>query len=252
MEKLEYYEILKTNINVTNMKETLNYIRNNLDKLRGNYICVANVHTTVMSYENEAYRAIQNNAAMALPDGGPLSKYCRLKGIAHAERVTGPDLMGEVFKISVENGYSHFFYGSKEKTLNSMKERLEREYNGIQIVGMYSPPYRALTAKEDEEAINMINSSKPDFIWVGLGAPKQEIWMSGHAGLVNGVMIGVGAGFDYFAGNIKRAPVIMQKLCLEWLYRLLQDPRRLWKRYVTTNYKFVKYIFMEKRRKDAQ
>jgi N-acetylglucosaminyldiphosphoundecaprenol N-acetyl-beta-D-mannosaminyltransferase len=251
MEKLEYYEILKTNINVTNMKETLNYIRNNLDKLRGNYICVANVHTTVMSYENEAYRAIQNNAAMALPDGGPLSKYCRLKGIAHAERVTGPDLMGEVFKISVENGYSHFFYGSKEKTLNSMKERLEREYNGIQIVGMYSPPYRALTAKEDEEAINMINSSKPDFIWVGLGAPKQEIWMSEHAGLVNGVMIGVGAGFDYFAGNIKRAPVIMQKLCLEWLYRLLQDPRRLWKRYVTTNYKFVKYILREKRRKDA-
>jgi N-acetylglucosaminyldiphosphoundecaprenol N-acetyl-beta-D-mannosaminyltransferase len=251
MEKLEYYEILKTNINVTNMKETLNYIRNNLDKLRGNYICVANVHTTVMSYENEAYRAIQNNAAMALPDGGPLSKYCRLKGIAHAERVTGPDLMGEVFKISVENGYSHFFYGSKEETLNSMKERLEREYNGIQIVGMYSPPYRALTAKENEEAINMINSSKPDFIWVGLGAPKQEIWMGEHAGLVNGVMIGVGAGFDYFAGNIKRAPVIMQKLCLEWLYRLLQDPRRLWKRYVTTNYKFVKYVLREKGRKNA-
>jgi N-acetylglucosaminyldiphosphoundecaprenol N-acetyl-beta-D-mannosaminyltransferase len=251
MEKLEYYEILKTNINVTNMKETLNYIRNNLDKLRGNYICVANVHTTVMSYENEAYRAIQNNAAMALPDGGPLSKYCRLKGIAHAERVTGPDLMGEMFKISVENGYSHFFYGSKEETLNSMKERLEREYNGIQIVGMYSPPYRALTAKEDEEAINMINSSKPDFIWVGLGAPKQEIWMSEHVGLVNGVMIGVGAGFDYFAGNIKRAPVIMRKLCLEWLYRLLQDPRRLWKRYVTTNYKFVKYILREKGRKNA-
>jgi N-acetylglucosaminyldiphosphoundecaprenol N-acetyl-beta-D-mannosaminyltransferase len=252
MDKLEYYEILKTNINVTNMEDTLNYLKSNLDKLRGKYICVANVHTTVMSYENEEYRAIQNNAAMALPDGGPLSKYCRLKGVEHAERVTGPDLMGEVFRVSAENGYRHFFYGSKEQTLNSMKERLEHEYNGIQIVGMYSPPYRALTAKEDEEAINMINSSKPDFIWVGLGAPKQEIWMSEHAEIVNGVMIGVGAGFDYFAGNIKRAPVIMQKLCLEWLYRLLQDPRRLWKRYVTTNYKFVKYIMREKRRKDAQ
>jgi N-acetylglucosaminyldiphosphoundecaprenol N-acetyl-beta-D-mannosaminyltransferase len=252
MDKLEYYEILKTNINVTNMEDTLNYIGNNLDKLRGKYICVSNVHTTVMSYESEDYRGIQNNAAMALPDGYPLSKYCRINGVKHAMRVTGPDLMLEMFKISPRNGYRHFFYGSTQENLDIMRDKLEKTYPGIQIAGMYSPPYRPLTTNEDEEAVRMINDAEPDIIWVGLGAPKQEIWMSKHCGRVNGLMIGVGAGFDFFSGNVKRAPLIVQKLGLEWLHRLLQDPKRLWKRYVTTNYKFVKYILREKRRKNAQ
>jgi N-acetylglucosaminyldiphosphoundecaprenol N-acetyl-beta-D-mannosaminyltransferase len=132
-----------------------------------------------------------------------------------------------------------------------MKDKLEQNYRGIQIAGMYAPPYRPLTDKEDEEVIKLINAANPDIIWVGLGAPKQEIWMSEHEGRVNGVMIGVGAGFDFFAGNVKRAPLIVQKLGLEWLHRLLQDPKRLWKRYVTTNYKFVKYILKEKRRRNA-
>jgi N-acetylglucosaminyldiphosphoundecaprenol N-acetyl-beta-D-mannosaminyltransferase len=251
MDRLEYYEILKTNINVTNMEDTLRYIGENLDKLRGRYICVSNVHTTVMSYENKDYRTIQNNAAMALPDGYPLSKYCRMNGVRHAKRVTGPDLMLEMFKISPNTGYRHFFYGSNDETLKIMKDKLEQNYQGIQIAGMYAPPYRPLTAKEDEEVIRLINAANPDIIWVGLGAPKQEIWMSEHAEIVNGVMIGVGAGFDFFAGNVKRAPLIVQKLGLEWLHRLFQDPKRLWKRYVTTNYKFVKYILREKRRKNA-
>jgi N-acetylglucosaminyldiphosphoundecaprenol N-acetyl-beta-D-mannosaminyltransferase len=251
MNGLEYCEILKTNINVTNMEDTLCYICNNLDMLRGKYICVSNVHTTVMAYEDERYRAIQNNAAMALPDGGPLSKYCRHKGISHARRVTGPDLMVEIFKISAKNGYRHFFYGSKEETLIAMKEKLERDYKGINIVGMYSPPFRELTAKEEEEVVRLINEAHPDFVWVGLGAPKQEIWMARHEGGIGAVMVGVGAGFDYVAGNIKRAPKILQKLCLEWLYRLLQDPKRLWKRYVMTNFKFVKYIVKEKGKNHA-
>ena len=249
MEHLQHCGILKTNINVTNMSDTLAYINAHIDELRGKYICVSNVHTTVMSYENEHYRKIQNGAAMALPDGAPLSGYSRIKGFKEAKRVTGPDLMVEIFKISHQRGYRHFFYGSTQSTLDAMKAVIDKDYPDMIVAGMYSPPFRKLSDEEDEEIIRMINDSRPDFIWVGLGAPKQEEWMHAHMGRLNAVTIGVGAGFDYLAGYIKRAPWIMQVLYMEWLYRLVQDPRRLWKRYVTTNVKFLKYIFKEEKNK---
>ncbi len=245
MRELQYCEILKTNINVTNMQDTLAYIGARIDALRGSYICVSNVHTTVMSYENEHYRTVQNSAAMALPDGGPLSKYSRFAGFRNAERVTGPDLMVELFRISAQKGYRHFFYGSTQETLDDMRTALRRDYPGMVVAGMYAPPFRPLTEEEDQKIIALINDARPDFIWVGLGAPKQEEWMYDHRGALNAVSVGVGAGFDYLAGHIRRAPRIMQALCLEWLYRLLQDPKRLWKRYVTTNVKFLKYICRE-------
>ena len=245
MRELQYCEILKTNINVTNMQDTLAYIGARIDALRGSYICVSNVHTTVMSYESEHYRTVQNSAAMALPDGGPLSKYSRFAGFRNAERVTGPELMVELFRISAQKGYRHFFYGSTQETLDDMRTALRRDYPGIVVAGMYAPPFRPLTEEEDQKIIALINDARPDFIWVGLGAPKQEEWMYDHRGALNAVSVGVGAGFDYLAGHIRRAPRIMQALCLEWLYRLLQDPKRLWKRYVTTNVKFLKYICRE-------
>ena len=229
------------------MSDTIKYIGGHLDDLRGKYICVSNVHTTVMSYENEEYRKIQNGAAMALPDGAPLSSYSRRKGYKQAQRVTGPDLMLELFAISKEKGYRHYFYGATEETLQSMKEVLERDYPGIQIAGMYAPPFRALTPQEDAQIVAKINESRPDFIWIGLGAPKQEEWMYQHMGQLQGVLIGVGAGFDYLAGYIKRAPRWMQRMSLEWLYRLLQDPKRLWRRYFTSNVKFICLTRMDKK-----
>ncbi len=246
MKKLRYCEILRTKINVTNMQDTLAYIDKHLDALRGNYICVSNVHTTVMAYENKKYRTIQNSAAMALPDGAPLSHYSRRMGFRDAERVTGPDLMVELFRLSPQKGYRHFFYGATKQTLETMQDALERDYPGIVIAGMYAPPFRPLTAAEDAKIIQQINDVAPDFVWVGLGAPKQEEWMYAHRKKLCAVSIGVGAGFDYLAGNIKRAPRAMQKLCLEWLYRLLQDPKRLWKRYVTTNARFIWYLLRER------
>lgn len=227
--------ILGVNIAVTDMKDTVNYIMQNMENLRGKYICVSNVHTTVMSYEDEEYREIQNSAALALPDGKPLSVVSRKRGYPEAQRVTGPDLMLELFEKPV----THYFYGGKEETLVILKEKLKEQYPEIQIAGMYSPPFRPLTAEEDDEDIKRINESGADVIWVGLGAPKQEQWMYAHKDKVHGVMIGVGAGFDYHANVIKRAPKWMQRLSLEWLYRLLQDPKRLWKRYLSTNFKFV-------------
>lgn len=250
MEELRHCEILKTNINVTNMQETVTYINAHIEELRGKYICVSNVHTTVMSYENEHYRKIQNGAAMALPDGAPLSSYSRKHGHKYARRVAGPDLMLELFKISPQHGYRHFFYGSTVETLESMKQVIECDYPQMQVAGMYSPPFRKLTAEEDAAVIQLINEANPDFIWVGLGAPKQEEWMYEHLDKVNGVMLGVGAGFDYLAGFIKRAPMWMQNNSLEWFYRLIQNPKRLWKRYIVTNVKFIYLISREKRSAD--
>lgn len=220
------------------MAETVAYIEEHIDELRGKYICVSNVHTTVTGYEEADYRNIQNTAALALPDGKPLSLYSKKHGFPEAERVTGPDLMGELF--SRDNGLRHYFYGGKEETIQVLSEKLPGEYPSLRIAGMVSPPFRPLTEKEDERELQKMNDAKADIIWIGLGAPKQERYMYEHRGKVNGVMIGVGAGFDYYAGTIKRAPMWMQKLSLEWLYRLMQDPKRLFRRYFATNFKFLR------------
>ena len=204
---LRYCKILNTNINVTNMKETVDYLTNHLEELRGDYICVSNVHTTMMSFRNKDYNEVQNSGAMALPDGKPLSIVCRLRGFYNAERVPGPDLMPEIFQISKEKGFRHYFYGSSTETLKKMREKLNREYPWLKIAGMYSPPYRALTQQEDEQIVREINKTDPDFIWVALGAPKQEEWMYRHQFQVKGVMLGVGAAFDFCAGTVRRAPV---------------------------------------------
>ena len=155
------------------------------------------------------------------------------------KRTTGPDYMKEILQISKEEGYRHFFYGSTEETLKKLQRTLNRSYPNVQVAGMYSPPFRALSSEEDEKIVEMINESNADFVWIGLGAPKQERWMAEHQGRVKGFMIGVGAAFDYEAGNIERAPMWMQKANLEWLYRLLQEPKRLFKRYFYTNTKFI-------------
>lgn len=231
--------ILGVNIAAINMRWLLDYIDKNLSDIKGDYICVSNVHTTVISYKDRFYCAIQNGGLMALPDGGPLSALGQKRGYKNMARTTGPNLMGEIFKISAEKKYRHYFYGSNKETLELMHQKLTERYPGIQIVGMYSPPFRPLTKDEDKVVIERINKTKPDFVWIGLGAPKQEKWMAAHQGKIIGLMLGVGAGFDYYAEKIKRAPMWMQRNNLEWLYRLIQDPKRLFKRYLYTNINFI-------------
>lgn len=231
--------IMGVNIAAINMKWLLEYLDKNLKDLSGDYICVSNVHTTVTSFEDPDYCAVQNGGIMVIPDGGPLSTVGRKRGYTNMQRTTGPSLMGETFKLTAEKGYRHFFYGSSQETLDKLQKMLSDDYPGIQIAGMYSPPFRPLTAEEDADVIKMINDAKADFVWIGLGAPKQENWMAVHQGKIDGLMIGVGAGFDYFAGNIERAPQWMQKWNLEWVYRLIQEPKRLFYRYWHTNTKFI-------------
>lgn len=248
MEREKVCQILGTNIDITDMERAVAYIREHLEELRGRYICISNVHTTVTAYRDEAYRRVQNGAAMNLPDGKPLSIVQRKRGYLDARRVAGPDLMPELFRVSEEMGWRHYFYGSTQQTLDALRENLKRRFPKLQIAGMYSPPFRTMTAGEDEADIRRINEAKPDFIWVGLGAPKQEIWMAAHEGRLCGVMLGVGAGFDFHAGTVRRAPKWMQEICMEWLYRLGRDPKRLLPRYLDTNFSFLYYMLREKLR----
>ena len=231
--------IMGVDIAAIDMEWLLDYLNYNIKALAGDYICVSNVHTTVTAYEDEEYRKVQNGGIMAIPDGGPLSSVGNKRGFKNMKRTTGPNLMDEIFKNSLSKGFRHYFYGSTDETLEKMYSVLANAYPGIQIVGMYSPPFRPMTEEEDNATIERINETNPDFVWVGLGAPKQEQWMAAHQGKINGLMVGVGAGFDYYAGNIKRAPMWMQKSNLEWVYRLIQDPKRLFKRYWNTNTKFI-------------
>lgn len=229
--------IMGVNLAAINMSQLIEYTSENIKALSGDYMCVSNVHTTVTAYEDSSYKMVQNSGIMTIPDGGPLSSVGRKRGFDTMERTTGPSYMEEIFKLG--NGYTHYFYGSTQENLNKLNEVLKQKYPDIKISGMFSPPFRALTEEEDEKIIEQINKTNSDFIWVGLGAPKQEKWMNEHQGRVNGFMVGVGAGFDYFAGNIKRAPLWMQKCNMEWFYRLMQDPKRLFKRYWKTNIRFI-------------
>lgn len=231
--------ILGVGIAAINMDWLIEFTCKNIDRLSGDYMCVSNVHTTVMSYEDPEYCAVQNGGIMAIPDGGPLSSLGRHRGFAEMHRTTGPSYMEEMLKLSEQYGWRHYFYGSTEETLTKLREQLLEQYPNLQIADMYSPPFRPLTEEEDNLVIERINETKPDFIWVALGAPKQEKWMADHQGKLQGFMVGVGAAFDYLAGNIYRAPAWMQRCNLEWLYRLIQDPKRLFKRYLVTNSKFI-------------
>lgn len=231
--------ILGVNIATINMEWLHAFTDNNIKELSGDYLCVSNVHTTVTAWEEPEYCEVQNGGIMAVPDGVPLVLVSHRRGFSQTERTDGPRYMVEVLQRSVEKGYRHFFYGSTQETLDKMRTVLEEDYPGIQIAGMYSPPFRPLTEEENQEIIQMINDAQADFVWIGLGAPKQERFMAAHQGKIHGFMVGIGAGFDYLAGNIKRAPMWMQKCSLEWFYRMIQDPKRLFWRYVRTNSIFL-------------
>lgn len=231
--------ILGVEIAAIDMDWLMDFTEKNLKDLSGDFLSVVNVFSCTTAFYDKAYCNIQNSSIVAIPDGGPLSTVGHKRGYKNMKRTTGPSYMGEILKVSVERGYRHYFYGSTPETLEKLQNVLKHDYPKLQIAGMYSPPFRPLTEEEDRDVIERINETIPDFVWIGLGAPKQENWMAVHQGKITGFMVGVGAGFDYLAGNIDRAPEWMQNHNLEWIYRLIQDPRRLFKKYWSTNFKFI-------------
>jgi len=236
---MESCQVLQVKVAVANISEAVKWIEAQLEQLKGQYVTFANTHSIIMAHDSEKYCKVQGAAAIVFADGYPVAGYQRKKGYKNAERVAGPDFMSEIFKISVQRHYRHYFYGSSKQTLKNLKLNLEKNYPGIEVAGMFSPPYEKNLRKDYREDIDRINKAHADFVWIGLGAPKQEYWMYQQKGKVNGVMLGVGAGFDFHGGVVKRAPIWMQRCGLEWLYRLCQEPGRLAERYWRTNSRFI-------------
>ena len=234
-------KVLGTDVAVGDIDGAVGYVAENRHDLAGKYVCFSNVHTTVMAYKDDVYRSALSDAFIVFPDGHPIAKEQYNKGFKEAKRIAGPDFMKEMFEKSRDGSVSHFFYGSTQETLDALKVNLERDYPGMDIRGFYSPPFRKLSKKELEDDIAMINRAGADMVWIGLGAPKQELFMYEAKGRVNSLMLGVGAGFAFHAGTKKRAPLWMQRLGLEWFFRLLSDPKRLFGRYLVTNTRFLWY-----------
>lgn len=203
------------------------------------YVCICNAHSVVTATSDKTFADAVQQADMATPDGTPVAWLIGKQTKRVQNRINGPDLMWRYLAEGAGSGGAVFLYGATEETLQILRARLTTAFPGLQIAGTYSPPFRPLTAEEDAEVVEMINSSGATTVWVSLGCPKQEKWMAEHRGHIRAVMIGVGAAFDYHAGTLKRAPLWMQRNGLEWLHRLASEPGRLWKRYLVTNSLFL-------------
>lgn len=234
--------VISIDISIGKYNEFLNEIIKLAKKKKSNYICVANVHMTVEAYNDKKFQDIVNSAIITTPDGMPIAKAIKVFYNIEQDRVAGMDLFPDLLKESEKHNLKIFLYGSTDKILNKIKKKAKNLYPNLEIIGFYSPPFRELTEEEKEAIINYINSLEPNIVFVSLGCPKQEKWMAEMYGKINALMIGVGGAFLTFSGTQKRAPKWMQDLSLEWLYRLFQEPKRLFKRYAYTNTKFL-YLF---------
>ncbi|MFB3917495.1 MAG: WecB/TagA/CpsF family glycosyltransferase [Terriglobales bacterium] len=212
----------------------------------GTHVChLTNVHMVVEACRSSLFREVVNAADLNLTDGSPLTWLARIRRV-EAERNPGPDVMSSVVAAGVPKGYRHFLYGGVEGVPQDAAAELRRRFPGAIFVGAYSPPFRPLTLEEDEAVVKMINDSRPDVLWVGLGCPKQERWMSEHRDRLRvPVMLGVGQAFDIYARRLRRAPDWICTCGCEWLFRLCQEPRRLWKRYLVYNSLFLLWLALE-------
>ncbi len=243
---MEKVNILGVNVSAINMSMALDIIENWIQQQERHYICVTGVHGIMESQKDERLRGIHNCAGLVTPDGMPLVWLSRLRGFRHVQRVYGPDLMLAVCERSITAGWKHFFYGGASGVPELLSETLQKKFPGLIVVGTYSPPFRPLTPDEDEEIVRMINKANPDIVWVGLSTPKQERWMAEHRDRLSApVLIGVGAAFDFHSGRKPQAPRWMQRSGLEWFFRLLTEPRRLWKRYLINNPLFVLLVLLQ-------
>jgi N-acetylglucosaminyldiphosphoundecaprenol N-acetyl-beta-D-mannosaminyltransferase len=240
------FYILDVGVSVINMDVACSFIDEAVVKRHNIYICVCPVSTIMECKKDKRVLTSVNAADLVTPDGMPVVWLGKMRGYKNIRRVYGPDLMREICAISTKKGYTHFFYGSTPEVLNKLKAKIVDEYPGLIISGMFSPPFRKLSAEEDGKIIEGINSSNSDIVWVGLGSPKQDLWMYEHRDKINApVMIGVGAAFDFLAGIKPQAPRWIRDNGFEWLFRLITEPKRLWRRYLVDCPLFVFYVFKD-------
>lgn len=231
--------ILGMRVDPTSYSEVCDQVRLWSSEIEGRYICVANVHMTMEAFDSPAYQQIINQADLVTPDGMPLVWMLHRLGYPNQERVYGPTLTEKLLDMAHRQAVPIGFYGSSSVVLELLIAKVKQKYPEIKIVYSYSPPFRELSDGEDRQIAEEMISSRVRILFVGLGCPKQEKWMSEHRGKIPAVMIGVGAAFDFIAGVKLQAPVWIQKIGLEWLFRLVSEPKRLWKRYFHHNPRFL-------------
>ena len=235
-----HVDILGVNVNAIDLDDAVATIEGWIAQRSRQYVCVTGAHGVIECQSDERLRNIHNAAGMVTPDGMPLVWLARWLGAVGTSRVYGPDLMRLVSEVSARHGYKQFYYGGAPGVAEKLEHELRRRHRKLDIAGTYCPPFRPLSAQEDDAIVAAINAAKADIVWVGLSTPKQEVWMAEHRDRVDApVMIGVGAAFDFLAGVKRQAPLWMQRSGLEWLFRLLSEPRRLWRRYAVTVPTFI-------------
>ena len=247
MVKIPCINVLGMRVDMVQIPEVLSmmeeWIKNGA---RGNYIVISNANDAVLSRRDPNICRAVNDSSLSVPDGISLVMLGKIRGHKLKRRVYGPELMEEFCKLAAEKGYRIFFYGGAEGIPEKMRSKLLAKYPGLKVVGTYSPPFRELTEEDDRQITEMINRTKPDVLWIGLGCPKQQLWMNKYKDKIEvPVMVGVGAAFDFHAGTKSQAPKWMRENGMEWFFRLLTEPRRLWRRYIVDGAFFLYNVIFE-------
>jgi N-acetylglucosaminyldiphosphoundecaprenol N-acetyl-beta-D-mannosaminyltransferase len=238
--------ILGVGVSALNMEIALRETESLLQRGDEGYICVTGVHGIMEAQSDEQFRDILNRSFLTTPDGMPTVWLGRVHGFKHMNRVYGPDYMLGLCERSVARGYRHFLYGGKPGVAEELAAALTRRFPGLKIVGTYTPPFRPLTVDEEDDLYAKLESSQADVLWCGLSTPKQERFMATYCHrLPVKLMVGVGAAFDLLSGNLDEAPDWMKKAGLQWLYRLIKEPKRLWRRYLLNNPRFTWLTFLQ-------
>ena len=239
-------KIIGVPISAVNMEQALDLLENNLEQAKKSYVCVSNVHTTVMAHDDPRYWKVQAESFLTLPDGKPLSVIGRKRGFPQMEQVRGVELMQRLFSDIKYRRFRHYFYGNTSENLQALINALKTDYPGMNIVGYEPSVFRELKDSEYADLAERVRAAGADFLWIGLGAPRQEYFCARIQGITGAVPIGVGGAFNVLAHIVPDAPAWMRRLSLEWFYRFLKEPGRLFKRYFVTNTKFLWNLVVDK------
>ena len=238
--------VLGVGISVLDLESASSAVIQALENGNRGYVCITGVHGVSEAQKDPGLRDILNHAFLNTPDGVPTVWMGRLQGFHDIRRVYGPDLMLKVCEQSVTRGFTHFLYGGGPGVAKELQSRLEARFPGLKILGTYTPPFRDLSPTEETELTTLVSKLKPDIFWVGLSTPKQERFMAAFWQRLDATLFfGVGAAFDFHAGRVRQAPRWMQRCGLEWLFRLFCEPRRLWRRYLKNNPRFIWRAFLQ-------
>ncbi|NQY63767.1 MAG: WecB/TagA/CpsF family glycosyltransferase [Alteromonadaceae bacterium] len=233
-------------VHVTNLHEAVNKVLMLSEKKEPSYVCVSNVHMCMETFDSPEFRQIVNNAGLVIADGRPIYWAQKLLGHKQAKQVRGQDIMNALCERSNDLELRIGLYGGNtDLVLNKVVSTLKQQFPNIKITYQYSPPFRLLTEGENKQVIADIHKAELDILFVGIGCPKQERWMAENYCKLQCVMVGVGAAFDFLAGDKKHAPKWMQKMGFEWLFRLISEPKRLWTRYLKQNPRFIFYFIQQ-------